>query len=165
MREVAAYVAICGPDPASPDVLRDAEAVGRALARAGAILVCGGHGGAMEAASKGAHGAGGTIVGILPGRSRADANPYVTVAIPTGMGELRNGLLVRAADAVIAIAGEFGTLSEIALALKAGVPVVGLHTWDLTKRGAPVDPDPIVRVASPEEAVREALRLADDRPR
>jgi uncharacterized protein (TIGR00725 family) len=115
----------------------------------------------MEAASRGADGEGGTVIGILPGSSRREGNPHLTVAIPTGMGEMRNALIVRAADAVIAIAGEFGTLSEIALALKIGVPVVGLGTWELWKAGHKVDA--FTEAASPEDAVREALRLADQR--
>ncbi len=105
----------------------------------------------MEAACRGARTAGGTTVGILPGADRAAANQYVDVAIATGMGELRNGLVVRTADALIAVGGEFGTLSELALALKAGKPVVGLGSWDL---------DPIVRADGPEDAVRRALQLA-----
>jgi uncharacterized protein (TIGR00725 family) len=134
------------------------EEVGRLLARAGAILVTGGLGGAMEAASRGAAAEGGLTVGLLPGTSRTAANPYLAVAIPTGMGEGRNVLNVRASDAVIAVAGEFGTLSEIAFALKTGVPVVGLNTWELSKAGQQVEA--FAQVATPQDAVREALRLA-----
>jgi uncharacterized protein (TIGR00725 family) len=130
---------------------RAAEAVGRALGDAGAILFCGGLGGVMEAACRGAKAAGGTTVGILPGNDRADANPYVDVALATGLGEMRNGLIVRAVDALIAVGGEFGTLSEVALALKARKPVVGLGSWDL---------EPVVRAETPEDAVRLALELA-----
>src|SRR3954454_21920415 len=107
--------------------------MGRELARRGAVLVTGGLGGAMEAACRGAKAEGGTTLGILPAYDRSAANPWVDVAVPTGMGEARNALLVRAADAVIAVAGEFGTLSEIALALKVGTPVVGLETWELAR--------------------------------
>jgi uncharacterized protein (TIGR00725 family) len=135
--------------------------VGKLLAEAGAVVVCGGHGGVMEAASRGAAEARGTVIGILPGSSRSEGNPYLTVAIPTGMGEMRNALIVRAADALIAVAGEFGTLSEIALALKIGVPVVGLGTWELSKARRRVEA--FTESASPEEAVREALRLASTR--
>ncbi len=156
---MATYVAVCGPDPAPDDVARDAEEVGRALARSGAVLVCGGLGGTMEAAARGAAAEGGQVLGILPDADRRRANAHLSVSVPTGMGEMRNTLIVRTADAVIALAGEFGTLSEIAFALKTGVPVVGLRTWELAKAGHPVD-DPIVRADSPEEAVREALRLA-----
>ena len=155
------YVAVCGPDPASSETVTQAEEVGRLLARAGVVVVCGGHGGVMEAASRGAAGEGGTVLGILPGTSRAEGNPYLTVAISTGMGEMRNALIVRTADALIAIAGEYGTLSEIALALKTGVPVVGLGTWELSKARRKITA--FAEAASPEEAVREALRLATDR--
>jgi len=105
----------------------------------------------MEAACRGAKEAGGTTVGILPGHDRADANAYVDVAIATGFGEARNALVVRAADALIAVGGEYGTLSEIALALKAGKPVVGVGTWDL---------EPITKAGDAAAAVRQALDLA-----
>jgi len=158
---MAVYVAVCGPDPCPAEAAKQAEQVGRLLARAGAVVVCGGHGGVMAAASKGAAKAGGTVIGILPGSSRAEGNPYLTMSIPTGMGEMRNALIVRSADALIAVAGEFGTLSEIALALKVGVPVVGLGTWELAKSGRRVQA--FAEAASPKEAVRQALRLAIDR--
>jgi uncharacterized protein (TIGR00725 family) len=157
---VAPYIAVCGPDPASDDERADAESVGRMLAEAGAVVICGGHGGVMEAAAMGARSAGGLVIGILPGADRAEGNPHLTVAVATGMGELRNGLIVRAGDAVIAVGGAFGTLSEVALALKTGVPVVGLGTWELMRGGAPIEPDPVVRVATATEAVATALRLA-----
>ncbi len=157
------YVGVVGPDPAPDNVAAQAEEVGRLLAKAGVVLVCGGLGGVMEAAARGAAAEGGTSVGLLPGTSRGAANPHLTLSIPTGMGEMRNVLVVRASDAVIAIAGEFGTLSEIAFALKTGVPVVGLETWELAKAGKRVEP--FVLAGSPEEAVREALRLADEEGR
>lgn len=153
------YVAVCGPDPAPPEVTAHAEEVGRLLARAGAILVCGGMGGTMEAAARGVHAEGGTSIGILPGSSRSAANPYLTLSIATGMGEIRNTLIVRSSDVVIAVAGEFGTLSEISFALKTGVPVVGLNTWLLSKTGIDVT-DPIVRASTAQDAVEHALRLA-----
>ena len=154
----ATWVAVVGPGTASGEQADAAEAVGAGLARAGAVLVCGGRGGAMEAACRGAREAGGTTVGILPGLDRREANPYVDVAIPTGLGELRNGLVVRAADAVIAVAGEYGTLSEIGFALKTGKPVVGLETWELARDG---ERDPgIVVAADPADAVERALALA-----
>ena len=113
----------------------------------------------MEAAARGAAAEGGTVLGILPGSDRGAANEFVTVAVPTGMGEMRNALIVRAADAVIAVGGEFGTLSEIALALKAGTPVVGIGTWQLAKAdGRAVDP--VARVETAGEAVATAIRLA-----
>jgi len=153
------YVAVCGPDPADETVAARAESIGRALARARAVVVCGGLGGVMEAAAAGAAAEGGVVIGLLPGNDRAAANRHVTVALPTGMGEMRNALIVRAADVVVAVAGEFGTLSEIAFALKAGKPVVGLGTWELT-RGSGETSEEIVRAETPDEAVEAALRLA-----
>jgi uncharacterized protein (TIGR00725 family) len=149
------YIAVVGAGSASAEEERAAEAVGHGLAAAGAVVVCGGLGGVMEAVCRGAKSAGGMTVGILPGTRRADANPHVDIAIATGLGEMRNGLVVRAADALVAVGGEFGTLSEIALALKAGKPVVGLETWELSHGGGPVDA--IVRAASPEDAVARVL--------
>jgi uncharacterized protein (TIGR00725 family) len=124
-------VAVVGPGDAEPDQLALAEAVGRALGERGVVVVCGGLGGVMEAACRGAKEAGATTLGILPGADRAAANPHVDVAVATGLGEARNALVVRAADALIAVGGGYGTLSEIALALRAGKPVVGLGTWEL----------------------------------
>lgn len=135
-----------------------AEEVGGELARSGAILVCGGLGGVMEAACRGARNAGGTTVGILPGPDRRAANPYVDVAIATGLGEARNAVVARAGDALIAVGGEYGTLSEMALALKLGTPVVGLGTWELRRDGL-VDPGVVV-AGSPSEAVGLALAAA-----
>ena len=125
------YVAVVGPSEATPDEIGQAEAVGRLLGARGAVVVCGGLGGVMEAVSRGARDAGGTVLGILPGTDRGDANGHVTIALTTGMGEMRNTLVVRAADAVIAVGGAYGTLSEIAFALRTGLPVVGIGTWDL----------------------------------
>jgi len=156
------YVAVVGAAGASDEVAALAEEVGALLARSGATLVCGGLGGVMEAACRGAKSEGGTTVGILPGTRRDDANDYVDIALPTGLGEARNALVVRTADAVIAVAGEFGTLSEIGLALKLATPVVGLGTWELLKGGEPVEA--IRPAATPAEAVDLALRLAG-RPR
>lgn len=155
---MAIYVSVIGAGEASAELLAQAEAVGRELAQAGAVLVCGGRGGVMEAASRGASEEGGVTVGLLPDPDRAQANPFLTVSIPTGMGELRNGLVARAGDAVIAIGGEFGTLSEIGFALKLGRPVVGLGTWRLARGDEPVE---AIEVAStPEHAVARALALA-----
>ena len=125
----APWIGVVGPGDATSDDVARAEEVGHALAEAGAILVCGGLGGVMEAACRGARAAGGLTVGLLPGDDRRVANPWVSVALPTGLGEGRNVLLVRAAEAVVAIGGGWGTLSEIALALRAGKTVVGLDTW------------------------------------
>ena len=112
------------------------------------MLVCGGLGGVMEAACRGAKGGGGTTVGILPGADRGEANEFVDVAIPTGLGEARNALVVRAAEALIAVGGGYGTLSEIALALKAGKRVVGLGSWDI---------EGVERAGTPEAAVEAVL--------
>ena len=120
-----------GPAEASAAERREARAAGRRLADGGAIVVCGGRGGVMEAACEGAKEAGGTTVGILPGLDRAEANDHVDIAIPTGMGEMRNALIVRAADAIVAIGGKWGTLSEVALALKTGKAVFGVTSFDL----------------------------------
>jgi len=134
-----------------------AEEVGRRVAEAGAALICGGLSGVMEAACRGAQRAGGRTIGIVPGTDRAEANPFVEVAVATGMGQTRNAIIVLTADVLIAIGGGFGTLSEIGLALRHGKPVVGLRTWEAARgeRRAP-----LMVAASPEQAVREALRLA-----
>jgi uncharacterized protein (TIGR00725 family) len=125
------YVAVVGPGEASPDELHSAEEIGAGLAAAGVVVVTGGLGGVMEAACRGAKEAGAMTVGILPGADRSAANRFVDAAIPTGLGEARNALVVRAGDAVVAVGGAYGTLSEIALALKAGKRVVGVATWDI----------------------------------
>ena len=147
MAAASRYVAVVGAGggDVAAEVLALAEAVGAELARRGAVVVTGGLGGVMEAVCRGARAAGGTTLGILPGSDRAAANPFVAVAVATGMGELRNGLVVRCADAVIAVGGEYGTLSEIALALKAGKPVAGLGTWAI--RGVRAAEDPRAAVA------------------
>jgi uncharacterized protein (TIGR00725 family) len=150
-----AYVAVAGAGTASAEERQAAEDVGRLLAEAGAVLVCGGLGGVMEAAAHGAKSAGGTTIGILPGHDREAANEHVDIAIATGLGEMRNGLVVRSTDALIAVGGEFGTLSEIALALKAGKPVIGLATWELARDGRPGNP--VIQASSPQEAVKRAL--------
>lgn len=151
-------MAVVGAGDAEPGEAAAAEQVGAELARAGAVLVCGGLGGAMEAASRGARRHGGTTVGLLPGLDRAAANAYVDVAVATGLGEARNALVVRASDALVAVGGGFGTLSEIALALRTGVPVVGLDTWELGRGGVPVEG--VVRAESPADAVARALAAA-----
>jgi uncharacterized protein (TIGR00725 family) len=149
---------VIGPGDARPDELALAEQVGRLLGERGALLVCGGLGGVMEAACRGAKSAGGSTVGILPGLDRSAANPYVDVALATGLGEARNALVVRAADSLIAIGGGFGTLSEIGLALKTGKPVVGLGSWELGRQGRPEQA--LHEAADAEDAVRRALELA-----
>jgi len=142
------YVAVCGASDPAPGQRELAREVGRRLAEAEAVVLCGGLGGVMEAVSEGATEAGGTVVGILPGGDRSDASRHLTVAIATGLGEARNAVLTTAADSVIAIGGGWGTLSEIGLAGKKDRPVVGLDTWEL--EGLQV-------AGSPEEAVRIAL--------
>jgi uncharacterized protein (TIGR00725 family) len=155
---VRPYVAVVGGSAAGPQPCATAEALGRELARRGAVVVCGGLGGVMEAACRGAKATGGTTVGILPGDDRDDANPFVDVAVATGMGEARNALVVRAVDVVVAVAGEFGTLSEIAFALRLGKPVVGIDTWELARQGQTVDA--IVRAPDPVSAADQAMALA-----
>jgi uncharacterized protein (TIGR00725 family) len=125
------YVAVVGPGQASSQELAAAEDVGAGLAAVGAVVVTGGLGGVMEAACRGARSRRGRTVGILPGEDRDAANGWVEIAVATGMGELRNGLVVRASDGLVAVGGGHGTLSEIALALKLGRPVVGLGTWEV----------------------------------
>jgi uncharacterized protein (TIGR00725 family) len=152
------YIAVIGPDESATErQVADAAAVGAALALQGAIVICGGLGGVMEGACRGAHETGGRTVGILPGADRSAANPFVDIAIATGMGELRNGLIVRAADAVIAVGGAFGTLSEIGLALRTGTPVIGLGTWELARDGRPEQA--IVQASDAQDAVVRALAL------
>jgi uncharacterized protein (TIGR00725 family) len=123
------YIGVVGPGEASSSELALAEEVGAGLASLGAVVVTGGLGGVMEAACRGARSRRGRTLGILPGDDRDAANGWVEIAVATGMGELRNGLVVRASDALVAIGGGHGTLSEVALALKLGRPVVGLGTW------------------------------------
>jgi uncharacterized protein (TIGR00725 family) len=139
---------VVGPGEADGEILAAAELVGRALAARGAVVVCGGLGGVMEAACRGAKAAGGTTLGVLAGSDRAQANAYVDVAVPTGMGEARNALVAGTADAVVAVGGGYGTLSEIAMALKAGKRVVGLDTWEI---------EGIEAVSSPDDAVEAVL--------
>jgi uncharacterized protein (TIGR00725 family) len=127
------YVAVIGAGEAGPDLVALAEEVGRLVAEAGAILVCGGLGGVMEAAARGARSAGGTTLGILPGHERRAANPYLDIVVTTGTGHARNLAVVSSGDAVIAVGGAWGTLSEIGLAATLGRPVVLLHSWQLRR--------------------------------
>ncbi len=152
-------IAVCGPSEPSQQEIDMAEQVGRAIAQANVALVCGGRGGVMEAACRGAKSAGGTTIGILPGYDPADANEWVDFPVPTGMGEARNAVVVASGEAVIAVGGGFGTLSEIALALKMCKRVINLASWEL-------DPTRAVRfagdaayvpAATPEQAVAMAL--------
>jgi uncharacterized protein (TIGR00725 family) len=156
-------IGVIGENDPPADVAALAEAVGAEIAAAGAILVCGGLGGVMTAACRGAHARGGITIGILPSSRREDANPYVTYAIPTGLGHARNILVARTAQAIIAVGGRFGTLSEIAFAKIEGIPVIGLQTWELKREG--MREDPIQRARDPKEAVAMALEAARSRPR
>jgi uncharacterized protein (TIGR00725 family) len=151
-----AYVAVCGPGDAAAAERAAAEELGAGVAALGAVVVCGGLGGVMEAACRGARSRRGLTVGLLPGTDRSAANGWVDVAIATGLGELRNGLVVRAADVVVAIGGGEGTLSEVALALKLGRPVVGLGTWDVHG---------IEQADAPADAIDRVARLLTQRRR
>lgn len=146
---VERYVAVVGPSVATPEEAWLAEEVGAGLARAGAVVVTGGLGGVMEAACRGAKSRRGKTIGMLPGTDRTSANGWVDLALPTGMGELRNALVVRAADAVIAVGRSHGTLSEVALALHDDKAVIGLGSWDI---------EGMVQAADPADAVLRALR-------
>jgi uncharacterized protein (TIGR00725 family) len=159
---VTVYIGVAGASQPEAALLDQAEELGRRLAEAGAVVVCGGGPGVMEAVCRGASAAGGTTVGLLPGLDRDEGNPHLSVSLPTGLGQGRNLLLVRAADALVAMGGGFGTLSEIALALRTGVPVVGLSTWSLAHAGHPVEPFPVAPDA--ESAARLALEAARSRP-
>lgn len=143
-------IGVIGAGECSATAASVAYEVGKCIARNRAVLVCGGLGGVMEHAARGAHDEGGLTVGILPGFETSDANPYIDIALPTGLSHARNILVVRASQAVIAVEGSYGTLSEIAIALKLGKPVIGLNTWD-------IGPE-IIKAESPEDAVAQAVR-------
>ena len=152
------FIAVIGGGQSSPQEAQLAEEVGRELAKQGAILVCGGLGGVMEAACKGAQSEGGVTIGILPGESRQAANPYVQIPIVTGIGNARNVAVVKSAQAVIAIGGSYGTLSEIGHALRSGIPVIGLNTWSLSRNGQ--QDNSIILAQNAVGAVNKALNLA-----
>lgn len=155
-------VAVIGPGEASDEELAAAHTIGAGLADAGVVVVTGGRGGVMAAATAGARGAGGVTLALLPGDDRAAAVEEPTVTVPTGLGEARNVLVVRSADAIVAIGGAWGTLSEVALAIRRGTPVVGLGTWRLAEDLAAAGlGDPIVRAPSPEAALRVVLGILD----
>ena len=147
---MSTVIAVVGAGACDDRLAATAERVGAMLAGAGVAVACGGLGGVMEAVCRGASEQGGTTIGILPGADRSAANSYVDIVLPTGMGEARNLLVVRAGRAVIAIGGGFGTLSEVAFARKLGIPVVGLHTWQLPGDG-------IIHEATAESAVARVL--------
>jgi uncharacterized protein (TIGR00725 family) len=138
-------IGVIGAGSCNDEIYEMARKVGDGIAKAGAILMCGGLGGVMEAACRGAYEAGGQTVGILPGPDRAQANPYVTVPIVTDLGHARNILIVRSSNVLVAVSGGYGTLSEISIALKLGKPLIGLHTWP--------DIEGIHYVTTPEDAM------------
>ncbi len=152
-------IAVIGGSQCSEEEAKIAEEVGHQLARQGAILVCGGLSGVMEAACKGASSEGGVTIGILPGESRQAANPYVQIPIVTGIGYARNITVVKSAQAVIAVGGSYGTLSEISHALQSGIPVIGLNTWALSRNGQ--QDNSIIPAQNPTEAVNKALKLTE----
>ena len=143
-------IGVIGAGEAGEELLQNAEETGRLIARHGFILVCGGLGGVMEAAAKGAKEGGGTTVGILPQADRHTANPYIDIPVATGFGEGRNVIIIRTADILIAIGGEYGTLSEIAFALKMRKTVISLGSWEIPG---------VTRVSSPLDAVETARNL------
>jgi uncharacterized protein (TIGR00725 family) len=145
-------ITVVGASSCDETTALSAERVGEEIARRGGVLICGGLGGVMEAAARGARRAGGLTVGILPGDRGEDANPSIDVPVATGLGEARNVVNVRAAEAVVAVAGRYGTLSEIALALGMGIPVVAFGAWS--------DLRDVIQEGSPEEAVEKAFELA-----
>ncbi|MFN8556582.1 MAG: TIGR00725 family protein [Dehalococcoidia bacterium] len=151
----ATMISVIGGNYPTPEAMAQAELVGRELARRGCVLVCGGRGGVMEAACKGAREAGGHTVGILPGPDASDMNPWVEFPIVTGIGFARNAIVALSGEAVIAIDGSYGTLSEIAHALIFDRPVIGLGTWRFSSNGH--EDQRIVRVSTPVEAVEQAL--------
>ena len=154
------FIAVIGGSQPTSKEAKVAEKVGRELAKQGAILVCGGLGGVMEAACKGASSEAGITIGILPGDNRQAANPYVQIPIATSLGYARNAAVVKSAQAVIAIGGSYGTLTEIGYALQSGIPVIGLNTWAIS-RNSKLD-NSIIPAESPAEAVKKALELAID---
>jgi uncharacterized protein (TIGR00725 family) len=158
MVEKRMIIAVIGGSVCSAAEAAQAEEVGRLIADRGATLVCGGLGGIMEAACRGAERAGGFTIGILPGNDPDEANPYVTLPLATGIGYARNAIVVRSAVAVIAVSGSYGTLSEISYARQYGKPVVGLGTWELLHHGKP--DETIIKAGDPAEAVALAFSLA-----
>jgi uncharacterized protein (TIGR00725 family) len=154
-------IAVIGDSSCSPEEAKLAESVGESLAQRGVTIVCGGLGGVMKAVCRGAKSKGGLTVGILPGEDSSTANPWVDIPVVTGLSEARNVAVVKSAQAVIAIGGGYGTLSEIAYALKSSIPVIGLNTWSLSRHER--EDDSIIRVQSATEAVDKAISLAKKR--
>lgn len=155
------YISVIGAGNEAPEsALKEAEEVGRLLAENGAVVVCGGLNGVMAAVSRGAKLAGGRTIGILPGNDHESANEWTDIAIPTGLGYARNTVIVKTGDAVIAIAGAFGTLSEIGHAVADDKTVIGLNTWELSREGTP--DTAIVRAGTPASAVKLAIAAAKE---
>jgi uncharacterized protein (TIGR00725 family) len=152
-------IAVIGDSSCSPEEAKLAETVGELLAQQRVTVICGGLGGVMEAVCRGAKSKGGLTVGILPGQDPSTANPWVDIPVVTGLGEARNVAVVKSARAVIAVGGRYGTLSEIAYALKSGIPVIGLNSWSLSRNGR--EDDSIVRAHSAAQAVEKAISLAE----
>jgi uncharacterized protein (TIGR00725 family) len=153
-------IAVIGGGQCSTEEALLAEAVGREIARRGAIVVCGGLGGVMEAACRGAAIESGITIGILPGDDPAMANPYVNIPIASGVGFARNIAVVKSAQAVIAIDGDYGTLTEIAFALKSGISVIGLKTWSMSRNGQ--EDKSIIKADDAVDAVEKAISLAKE---
>ncbi len=159
MKDRPVFIGVIGGSEVPPRIADLAEEVGREIARRGAVLVCGGLGGVMEAACRGAAAEGGLTIGILPGENRLAANPYVRIPIVTGIGYARNVAVVKSCQVVIAVDGSYGTLSEIGHALQSGIPVIGLNTWEIAIEGRKYDN--IIVAASPQDAVNKALELLE----
>jgi uncharacterized protein (TIGR00725 family) len=147
-------IGVIGASRCSPEIAELAEEVGREIGKRGGVLICGGLGGVMEFASKGVKEAGGLTIGILPGRSKEEANGYIDVPVVTGMGHARNVIIAHSADSIIAISGEHGTLSEIAIGLKLKKTIIGLNTWDI---------EGVIKVKTPAEAVEKAMSVSERR--
>jgi uncharacterized protein (TIGR00725 family) len=154
------FIGVIGGSDVSPEIAEQAEEIGREIARRKAVLVCGGMGGIMEAACKGAVSEGGLTIGILPGDSRRQANPCVKIPIVTGIGYARNVAVVKSSQAIIAIDGSYGTLTEIGYALQSGIPVIGLNTWSILKNNKA--DSRIIPAAAPKEAVELAMSLINN---
>ncbi|AHB13305.1 hypothetical protein GY50_0522 [Dehalococcoides mccartyi GY50] len=151
------FIAVIGASKATPEETRLAEEVGKELALRQVTLVCGGMGGVMEAACRGASLNGGLTIGILPGNSREEANPYVQIPIISSIGFARNVMVVKSAQAVIAVGGAYGTLSEIAYALQSGLPVITLNSWSMSQNGKA--DGAVIEAGNALEAVTMALDL------
>jgi uncharacterized protein (TIGR00725 family) len=148
-------IAVIGGRQAPKKMLREAEKVGQLVGLSGAVLLCGGLGGIMRAAARGAKSAGGLTAGILPHDSTKNANEFIDIPVATGMGIGRNVIIARTADALVAVSGEYGTLSEIAFSLQLKKPVVGIGTWDV---------DGVVEAEDAEDAVRKVLKALGSAP-